>query len=105
VLVALGLAFFVAPFASGWPDGLERVAATLGFGRRAAAVPVPGAPFPGYHFRGIGSAALSTGIAGIAGTLMAFGLAWLLAALLTPHRGAGAGPGGKGEDPGAPRAA
>ena len=25
-MVALGLALFVAPFASGWPDGLEHVA-------------------------------------------------------------------------------
>ena len=105
VLVVLGLAIFVAPFASGWPDGLEKVAATLGFERRGAAGPVLGAPLPDYRFPGIGSTALSAIIAGVAGTLVAFGLAWLLAFLLTRRRGAGAHPGGKGTAPDAPRAA
>jgi cobalt/nickel transport system permease protein len=105
VLVALGLAFFVAPFASGWPDGLERVAATLGFEHRAAAGAMHGAPLPDYRFPGLSSTARSTGLAGVAGTLIAFGLAWLLATSLTPHRSARAHPGGKGEAPDAPRAA
>jgi cobalt/nickel transport system permease protein len=105
VLVALGLALFVAPFASSWPDGLEKVAATLGFEHRAAASPAIAAPLPDYGIPGVGSAALSTVIAGVAGTLIAFGLAWLLASLLTTPRGTRAHPGGKGETPGAPRAA
>ena len=105
VLVALALAIFVAPFASGWPDGLERVTATLGFEHRTAIAAGPGALLPGYRFPGVGSAGLSTMIAGAAGTLVAFGLAWLLASLLTPRRGAGAHPGGKGTTPDAPRAA
>ena len=105
VLVALGLALFVAPFASSWPDGLEQVAATLGFEHRAAATPVLAAPLPDFQFPGVGSAALSTVIGVVVGTLIAFGLAWLLAALLTPAQRAGAHPGGKGEAPGAPRAA
>ena len=105
VLVALGLALFAAPFASSWPDGLGRVAATLGFEHRAAATPVLAAPLSGYQFPGVGSAARSTAIAGVAGTLVAFGLAWLLATMLTPPRGTRAYPGGKGGTPGAPRAA
>jgi cobalt/nickel transport system permease protein len=105
VLVALGLAVFVAPFASGWPDGLEQVAARLGFAHRAAATPTLAAPLSDYRFPGAGSGALSTVIAGGAGTLVAFGLAWLLAALLTPTRRADAHPGGKGAAPGAPHAA
>lgn len=105
VLIALGLAFFVAPFASGWPDGLERVAATLGFEHRATATTALAAPLPDYTIPGLGSAARSTAIAGAAGALVAFGLAWLLAALLTSPRGAGAHPGGKGDVPDAPRAA
>ena len=36
LLVALGVAIFVAPFACPWPDGLESVAAKLGFEHRAA---------------------------------------------------------------------
>jgi cobalt/nickel transport system permease protein len=105
VLVALGLAIFVAPFASGWPDGLEKVAATLGFEHRAAAAPALAAPLPDYGIPGVGSAALSTIIAGVTGTLVAFGLAWLLASLLTTPRGTSARPGGKGAAPGATRAA
>ncbi len=104
LLVALALALFVAPFASRWPDGLERVAATLGFEHRAAP-PVLASPLRDYRFPGIGSAALATGIAGGAGTLVAFVLAWLLATLLTPSRGAGAPRGGKGPHGDAPRPA
>ena len=105
LLVALGLAMFVAPFASRWPDGLEGVAATLGFGHRAVAGAAHGAPLPDYRFPGVGPTALSTGLAGGAGTLVAFGLAWLLATALTPRHNARARPGGKDGTPDAPRAA
>ena len=46
---SLGLAVFVAPFACPWPDGLESVAARLGFEQQAAAshcCPGPGARLP-----------------------------------------------------------
>jgi len=105
VLVALGLALFVAPFASGWPDGLERVATRLGFGTRATATRALATPLPGYRIPGVVSPVLSTALAGAAGTLVAFALAWLLAALLTPPRSAGTQSGGKGAAPDAPRAA
>jgi cobalt/nickel transport system permease protein len=105
LLVALALAVFVAPFASRWPDGLEKVAATLGFEHRAAATPALAAPLTDYRVPGVGSAALSTVIAGTAGTLVAFGVAWLLAVVLTPRRGTRAHLGGKGATPDAPRAA
>jgi cobalt/nickel transport system permease protein len=103
LLVALSLAFFVAPFASGWPDGLEWAATSLGFAHRAAARPVAGAPLADYRFPGVASLGLSTVVAGAAGTLIAFGLAWLLATLLTPSRGAGVPPGGRRVAPDAPR--
>lgn len=100
LLVALGLAVFVAPFASGWPDGLERVAAALGF-QSAARAPQLAAPLPEYVVPGLGSAVSSTVIAGSVGTLLAFGLAYLLARLLTPPGAAGR----RGPPPGgAPRA-
>ena len=89
LLVSLGLAIFVAPFACGWPDGLERVAALLGFGRKA--VPVLAAPLPDYMIPGIKSAVSSTIVAGVVGTLVAFVLAYLLARALTPRVGAGPG--------------
>jgi cobalt/nickel transport system permease protein len=96
VLVSLGLALFVAPFACGWPDGLERVAGRLGFGNRAPTVPLLASPLPDYRIPGVGSAGLSTVVAGVAGTLIAFAVAWLVAVLLTPHRAAGGAAGGRG---------
>ena len=84
LLVALGLAIFVAPFACGWPDGLEKVATTLGFGHRAAGPMLP-APLSDYRIPGFKSAVASTTVAGAVGTLVVFGLAYLLARALTPR--------------------
>ncbi len=85
LLVAFGLAIFIAPVASPWPDGLERVAETLGFAERAVAEPVVAAPVPDYEMPGIGSAAVATALAGVVGTLVVFGLAWWLARVLVPR--------------------
>jgi cobalt/nickel transport system permease protein len=92
--VALGLVLFVAPFASGWPDGLDRIAGRLGFEHRAVTGAVP-APLAGYGVAGIASPAAATVLAGTAGTLAAFALAWLLAVLLAPRR-VGGSPGASG---------
>jgi cobalt/nickel transport system permease protein len=78
LLAVLGIAIFVAPFACPWPDGLESVAARLGFGHNAAHPIVP-APAPGYQVPGVHWAAGATAVAGAVGTLVAFGLALLLA--------------------------
>lgn len=87
--VGVGLAFtvvlavFVAPFACPWPDGLERVAARLGFAHTAKAPTVLPllsdwqAPF-------FGSPVLSTAVAALAGTLVTFAAAYLLARFLVP---------------------
>jgi cobalt/nickel transport system permease protein len=83
LLVAFSLALFVAPFASPWPDGLERVAASLGF-EHAATPPMIEAPLPDYAIPGIGSAWTSTVAAGCIGTAVAFLLAYLLARAMTP---------------------
>jgi cobalt/nickel transport system permease protein len=80
LLTASGLAMFVAPFACGWPDGLEKVASALGFDRRAAETPVLKAPLPDYVFPGVESTAL----AGLVGTIAVFALAWILARVLAP---------------------
>lgn len=85
MLAALGLALFVAPFACPWPDGLEAVAEKLGFAH-AATEPQLLALAPDYVFPGIQSAALATALAGIAGTLIVFGLALLLARILVPKQ-------------------
>lgn len=83
-LVCLGLAVFVAPFACRWPDGLEKVAAALGFEHKAG-MPAFSSPFADYAVPGIHSAVLSTVIAGCAGTGIAFVLAYMLARFLTPR--------------------
>jgi len=103
-IVALGLVIFVAPFASGWPDGLERVASVLRFGHRAAAAH-SWAPLADYGVRGLRSPVLSTVVAGGVGTVVAFGLAWVLAAILAPRPTGGHTPGGKGGGIGASPAA
>jgi cobalt/nickel transport system permease protein len=83
LLVSLGLALFVAPFACPLPDGLEAVAEKLGFAP-VSAVPVLPALAPDYAFPGIHSAGLATALAGAAGCLVVFGLALLLARVLVP---------------------
>jgi cobalt/nickel transport system permease protein len=77
LLTTLGVAIFVAPFACPWPDGLESVAAKLGF--EHAAVPAVPALAPGYHMPGVHWAAGATALAGAAGAVIVFGLALLLA--------------------------
>jgi cobalt/nickel transport system permease protein len=81
LLAALGLAVFVAPFACPWPDGLEAVAAKLGFDAQATSSVVH-APVAGYRWPGIHSAAGATALAGALGTMVVFGLALLLGHLL-----------------------
>lgn len=86
LLVAIGLAVFVAPFASTSPDGLESVAHKQGFESSAAPAPLLPAPLPDYAVRGIKITGLSTAIAGMVGTLVVFGLAVALAKVLVPAR-------------------
>jgi cobalt/nickel transport system permease protein len=86
LLLAAALAVGAAPLASAAPDGLERVAARLGFAGRASAATLPG-PFADYAVPGLG-AVPSTIVVGLAGTLVAFALAWALARALVPRRAA-----------------
>ena len=85
LLVALGLAVFVAPFACSWPDGLEFVAGKLGFEHKASQSVLP-APVPGYEMPGVKWTAGATALAGAAGSLIVFGLALLLGRLLIPKQ-------------------
>ena len=78
LLAAVGVAIFVAPFACPWPDGLESVAAKLGFEHKAAQPAVP-APAPGYQVPGVHWAAGATALVGAAGAVIVFGLSLLLA--------------------------
>jgi len=86
LIVSLGLAVFVAPFACPWPDGLEAVAAKLGFEHKAAGPLLP-APAPDYAMPGFKSSAIATAMAGAVGALVVFGLALLLSRALVPNPG------------------
>ena len=83
LLITLGLALFVAPFACPWPDGLETVAKALGLETRASHSTLP-APIADYRLPLIGSATLATGVAGVVGTVLAFLAAYALARLVVP---------------------
>jgi cobalt/nickel transport protein len=87
--VALIGAVALSPLASSSPDGLERVAEDQDFADRARPHPVA-VPMPDYSAPGPDSDALSTALAGAAGTIVAFG-AGLGAAWAVRRRGGAAG--------------
>jgi hypothetical protein len=86
LLVAAGLALFVSPFASGSPDGLEKVAGDQGFLQTARDHLFADGPLAGYTVRGIGNERLSTGVSGLIGVLVTFGLGFALFALVRAVR-------------------
>ena len=70
LVAALVIALVLSPFASGLPDGLEWVAASLGFFQESA--PAFVAPLADYSLSASLPLALSTGLAGLAGVLAVF---------------------------------
>jgi hypothetical protein len=72
LIIALGLTL-ISPLASGWPDGLERVAGDHGF------IDLEAESFyeilPDYVVPGVSSESLATILAGIVGVLVVFGVA------------------------------
>ena len=85
LLAALGVALFAAPFACPWPDGLEAVAAKLGFEHRASeAAP---AWMADYRIPGITSPGVSTALAGAVGVLVVFGLAVIFSRVVVRKSG------------------
>jgi cobalt/nickel transport system permease protein len=74
LLLALGLVLFIAPFACPWPDGLEKVAAQLGFEHHSQTLLK--APLADYAVPGLPWEKLGTILSGVIGTLAAFVLAW-----------------------------
>lgn len=77
-LLGLGAALVVAallsPFASPNPDGLERVAEDKGFLYKGEGAALLNSPLPDYQIPGVNNPLVSTGAAGVAGTLTVFGL-------------------------------
>lgn len=90
LLIAMGLALFVSPLASKWPDGLDHVAEKLGFKNQeiSRGSVQKYSPMAEYQMPRIGNEAISTGLAGGVGTIVAFGLALLLARVLVPKTAA-----------------
>jgi len=82
LLAAVLLALVISPFASSWPDGLERVAENKGFIGKSGAKPVVRSPIPDYLMPGIKNEKAATAVAGVFGTLVVFGVGYGLAALL-----------------------
>jgi len=80
IIIVLGLAVFVSPYACSWPDGLDKVAEKFGFAGRAA-VTVK-AWFPDYKIPGFSSNGLATALAGTLGAVLMFGLAWMVGRVL-----------------------
>lgn len=80
IIVAMGLAIFVSPYACSWPDGLDKVAEKFGFEGHASML--IHTLIPDYKMPGITSEGIATAIAGAIGTTFMFGLAWLVGRLL-----------------------
>ena len=75
LIVALVLAFFVSPSASGDPDGLDKVAIDKGFADTETDHAFGDAPTAGYEVRGVDDDRLSTGMAGVIGVAVTFAVA------------------------------
>jgi cobalt/nickel transport protein len=86
LIVALGLAFFVTPLASTSPDGLQKVASDQGFADTERDHAVDDGPLAGYGVRGVEDDSLSTGLAGVIGVAVTFGLGMILFGLLRSAR-------------------
>ncbi len=82
ILAALFLAVMLSPFASPWPDGLEKVAEDKGFLEKGEGEPLLISPVPDYVWPKLENEKVATAVAGAAGTLITFGGGIALAALI-----------------------
>jgi mannose/fructose/N-acetylgalactosamine-specific phosphotransferase system component IIC len=91
LLVAIGLAMLVSGLASSSPDGLNKVAEDHGFAANARQHLFENGPLAGYAVKGVNGDRLSTGISGLIGVLVTFGIGLALFALLRAMRSGGDG--------------
>ena len=89
LLVAIGLAMLVSGFASSSPDGLNKVAEDHGFAANARQHLFENGPLAGYAVKGVNGDRVSTGISGLIGVLVTFGVGLALFALLRAVRSGG----------------
>jgi cobalt/nickel transport protein len=87
LMIALSVALLISPFASSFPDGLERIAQDHGFTDKGEGPPVFPSPVPDYAIPGLKSRELATSIGGFLGTLAIFGIAYGVAAFIKRRKG------------------
>jgi hypothetical protein len=85
-VVALLLAGAASFYASGSPDGLNRVAEDKGFSSTETRHASDGSPLAGYQSRGVENPRLSKAIAGVTGTVLVLALAGGLTLLVHRRR-------------------
>ena len=89
LLVSVLLAAFISPFASQAPDGLEKFARDHGFAEKADGRAAWQHPLmPDYKFAAVRNESVGTALAGIAGTLLVFAVAFGAAKLISRRRAA-----------------
>lgn len=86
LLVALLLAAVVSGFASGSPDGLERVAEDKGFAATAEDHALAGSPVADYAVEGVDDERVATGLSGVIGVTLTFAVGAGVFALVTRRR-------------------
>ena len=93
---AVSVALFLSPFASAYPDGLEKT--VCGFVSRLPGGLSETGLFPGYYVPFVGEGPISVSAAGFAGVIITFAAAalaaWYLSVLFGGGRGRAASPGG-----------
>ena len=86
IAVALVLAFFVSPYASSNPDGLEKVASDTGIDASVTEHALADSPLADYSVEGVENSSLSTGLSGIVGVAVTSALVMGLVMLLKRPR-------------------
>ena len=81
-LISFGLILFVSPFASSWPDGLNRVASEFGFNQKALQNRISPSILPDYRFPGVGAVPMATMLGGSMGVILILVLSFLVARML-----------------------
>lgn len=89
LVVSLMVAALLSPFASVFPDGLERVAEEHSFSQTAEGREEINSPIPDYVMPGIKNEVLATAVAGIFGVFLTFGSVTFLLKLLMKQEGIG----------------
>ncbi|WP_227767339.1 PDGLE domain-containing protein [Zhaonella formicivorans] len=83
LLAALAVAALLGPYASSYPDGLERVAEDFGFLGKSEGKAVLQSPMPDYVMPGITDEKGATALAGAVGTLLTFVIIYIAGKAIT----------------------